>query len=99
MVNEPNMTSPDSQFAVRHRRLYWLALPVLMMATLVLAAILIDASEHSWLVSNAILIDLIISVPLVDWLIIRKTRIPPVTTVPVFVIGLVVAGLILPVSI
>lgn len=44
----------------------------------------------------AITLDLILTVPLVYFLLIRKTKIPKTTVVPIMIIGLVIGNLVLP---
>ena len=51
-----------------------------------------DPSQFSW----AITFDLLITSPIVYFLIIRKSNIPKTTIVPVFILGIVVASSILP---
>jgi hypothetical protein len=45
--------------------------------------------------SNAILIDLLITAPLVYFIVIRKTTVPKITVIRVFIVGLLVATLML----
>jgi len=53
-------------------------------------------AEHPEQLSAGITLDLVFTVPLIYFFIIRKTSIPKLTVVPVFVVGLVLAGAILP---
>ncbi|MGI9542876.1 MAG: hypothetical protein ACR2MX_06420 [Cyclobacteriaceae bacterium] len=52
--------------------------------------------ENSGILSTAITLDLALTTPLLYFLLIRKKPIPKTTIVPIFIAGLVVAGLILP---
>lgn len=48
------------------------------------------------LFSKAITIDFVVTVPLIYYLVARRTRIPTITTVPVFLIGVFTASYLLP---
>ncbi len=85
------VTSPQATTRSRH----WLAVPALMTATIISIAVLVDYSTHQQVISQAITLDLVLTIPLVYWLIIRKTTIPNVTVVPVFIAGLLIAGTVL----
>lgn len=52
--------------------------------------------ENPHQMAMAITFDLLVSTPVIYFLIIRKTTIPKTTVVPVFILGLVVASVILP---
>lgn len=52
--------------------------------------------ENPGQLSSAITFDLLVSVPVIYFLIIRKRNIPNTTVVPVFILGIVVASIILP---
>ncbi|MCP4440149.1 MAG: hypothetical protein GY810_14495 [Aureispira sp.] len=52
--------------------------------------------EHSNILSIGVTIDLLVSIPIVYYLIIRKTSIPKTTVVPIMVIGLIVGTYYLP---
>ncbi|KPM48150.1 hypothetical protein AFM12_12265 [Jiulongibacter sediminis] len=54
------------------------------------------ASLHKTILPEAIVIDLALTIPAIYFLMIRKGTIPKTTVIPVFVIGLVIATLILP---
>ena len=72
--------------------------PLAMIITLVLLVNSGLFSQHPSLLSVGVTIDLVLSVPLVYFLLIRHRNIPNLTTVPVFVVGIVVASLVLPPS-
>lgn len=46
-------------------------------------------------ISNAILIDILVTAPLIYWLVIRKTSVKAITVIRVFVVGILIAGFIL----
>lgn len=48
--------------------------------------------------SNAILLDLLVTIPLVYFLIIRNRAVPRITVLSTFVLGIVVASFIIPVE-
>ena len=48
--------------------------------------------------SLGILLDLLITIPVLYYLIIRKTKIPNFTTIHVFIIGVIIASLIIPIE-
>jgi len=72
--------------------------PLAMVITIVLLVNSGLFSQHSSLLSVGVTIDLVLSVPLVYFLLIRRRNIPNLTTVPVFVVGIVVVSLVLPPS-
>ncbi len=72
--------------------------PLAMVITLVLLVNTALFSQHPSVLSVGITIDLVLSVPLVYFLLVRNRNIPNLTTIPVFVVGIVVASLVLPPS-
>ncbi len=81
--------------SINFRKLIFL-LPV----AIVLGCIYVAGSplflENPHQLAMAITFDLLVSTPVIYFLIIRKTTIPKTTVVPVFILGLVVASVILP---
>ena len=71
-------------------------IPILMFAALGLIATSSLFRENAEALSIGITIDLLVCIPLVYFLLIRKTRIPKTTIIPVLILGLVVGKLILP---
>ena len=71
-------------------------IPILMFAAMGLIATSSLFRENAEALSIGITIDLLICIPLVYFLLIRKTRIPRTTIIPVLIIGLVLGKLILP---
>lgn len=76
---------------------------IAVLLTLALFAVLILISTLSTAVLNdtlafAITVDLLITVPILYYLLIRKTSIPNTTTVPILILGLVIGTFFLPES-
>lgn len=78
-----------------HRTVLLLFIPAAMLATLVILLCYGPIPGNPSL-SMAITADLLLTVPLVYFLFIRKTRIPNTTVVPVLAIGLVLGTMLLP---
>lgn len=72
------------------------SLPILLLLFLVLLSQTSSFQTAPSELSIGILLDLIITIPLVYYLLIRKTKIPRFTIIYPFLIGIVVAGFILP---
>jgi hypothetical protein len=73
-----------------------LTLPFLIIASLILLTKSNFFSENSQLLSNAITVDLLLIVPLIYFLIIRKRDIPKITVLTMFIIGIVLLTYFLP---
>lgn len=75
------------------------SIPALMLLTAVYLGLgLQKFGQDAQLMSRAITIDLILTTPLVYFLLIRKKSIPKFTVVPFFIGGIVIASIILPPS-
>lgn len=76
----------------------WLlfSLPLLMMLSLVALTQTAIFQMQAATLSNAIVLDLLITVPLVYFLIIRKRDVPKITVLSLFVVGIIVASLVIP---
>jgi hypothetical protein len=73
-------------------------IPVTLIITAgVLAKVMTTGLYHSE-ISTALVYDLTIAIPLLYLLLITKRKIPKITVVPIFIIGLVVASLTLPLA-
>jgi len=78
------------------RKTWSFVVPMLMLLAMVLLA------KSAWFQTNpdalsmGIAFDLTLTIPLVYFLIIRKTAIPKITVVPIFVVGIVTASLVIP---
>ena len=70
--------------------------PMAMVAVLVAVPKSPLFSAYPAELSSAITIDLLFTVPLAYFLLIRKKAVPNITIVPVFGVGMIIAGLILP---
>ena len=73
-----------------------LAVPLLMYSTLVLLINSSLFSAHSSSLSSAITLDLLLTIPFVYFLLIRKTSIPKTTVVPLIMLGVITGTIILP---
>ncbi|MFT4606298.1 MAG: hypothetical protein ACI9W4_003048 [Rhodothermales bacterium] len=72
------------------------AIPPVLVLTVVLVALSPQFEENGRALSLAVTLDLLLTVPFVYWLLVRRTKIPSLTTIPVFVLGILLAGIILP---
>ena len=70
--------------------------PLILIAPMIFLASSTAFQQNPDMLSMGITIDLILTGPLLYFLLIRKRDIPKITVVPLFIIGLVVATLILP---
>ena len=75
---------------------WYFIIPTLMLLALVLIAQSSIFAQSPDVLSIGITLDLILAIPLVYWLIIRRTKVPNMTTIPVFILGMLVAGFIIP---
>jgi len=82
----------------RQISLYWLAAPIILIAVVVLVATSDLFSANQQAVSNGIVLDLVVTIPFVYWLIIRRTKIPNLSTIPLFIIGVMIARILVPSS-
>jgi len=72
-----------------------LGMPVLIFISCVMISFSAKFRLHPDLLSNAILADLLVAAPLVYFLAIRKTTVPARTVIRLFILGLLIAGLIM----
>jgi hypothetical protein len=70
--------------------------PLAMIAALVLLASLAFFTTHSNVLSLAITIDLLVTIPFIYFLGIRKTAIPKTTVVPFIILGVIICSFIVP---
>ncbi|MBX2876485.1 MAG: hypothetical protein KTR30_30475 [Saprospiraceae bacterium] len=76
---------------------YWpLGLVLLVILSAIAISFSIGSSTQPGQLANAVAADLAITAPLLYFLLIRKTSIPNLTVVPCFLIGLLIAHLVLP---
>jgi len=73
-----------------------ITIPFIMILSLILIIKSSFFSENPQILSNAITIDLLLIVPLVYFLIIRKRKIPKITVVTMFVLGVILLSVFLP---
>jgi len=72
------------------------SIPVILISFLVFLAQSTTFNSYQQTLSNAIIIDLLLTVPFVYFLLIRKKNIPKTTVVPLFILGIVIASHIIP---
>jgi len=76
---------------------YWpLGLVLLVILTAVAISFSISTSANPGQLANAVTADLAITAPILYFFLIRKTSIPKLTVVPCFIVGLLIAHLVLP---
>lgn len=73
-----------------------LTIPFLLLLSLVLLIQSTYFSESADLLANAVIIDILLIVPLVYFLIIRKRDIPKITVLSIFILGMVILSYTLP---
>lgn len=78
------------------RQLSSFGIPLLLLVSIILIAKSTIYNINSSALSFGITFDLLLTIPLVYFLLIRKTDIPKITIVPFFIVGIVVATMILP---
>ena len=77
-------------------RLIIFGAPLLLIAAMVLLTNSLLFTTHSNKLSLAITIDLLLTIPFIYFLLIRKTSIPKTTIVPFIILGVIVCSVILP---
>lgn len=80
----------------RHSYLIVFGIPLLLISSMILLSQSSWFSLHPKKLSIGITLDLVLTVPFVYFLLIRKKAIPKITIITSFIIGLVVASIILP---
>lgn len=76
---------------------YWsLSLVLFVMLTAIAVSFGIGSSTNPSQLANAVTADLAITAPILYFLLIRKTNIPNLTVVPCFIVGLLIAHMVLP---
>jgi hypothetical protein len=81
---------------LKNRNLLTFGLPLLLILSIVVIAQSPLFQLHPEELSVAIIFDLILFIPAIYFLLIRKREIPKITTIPFFIAGIVIASLILP---
>ena len=79
-----------------YQRAITLGLPLLIIGLMIGLVYSPAFSLQPEALSFGITVDLLVTLPLVYFLLIRKQRIPKLTVVSIFVVGMVIAGIILP---
>ncbi len=76
---------------------YWsLSLVLLVLLTAIAISFGISSSTNPSQLANAVTADLAITAPILYLLLIRRTNIPNITVVPCFIVGLLIAHVVLP---
>ncbi len=78
------------------RQLLLFGIPLLLQASAILFLKSAFFIEYPVILSRAVTIDLVLSIPLIYYLIIRKTTIPKITIVPLFLIGIFIGTFFIP---
>ena len=78
------------------KRVFIFALPLLVIATMVLITQSSFFLSAPYKLSLGITIDLLLTTPLIYFLLIRKSRIPKLTIVPILIIGVIICTYIIP---
>ncbi len=82
--------------SVFKQNIFVFGIPLLLIATIILIAKSSIFSSNTSLLSNAITIDILLAIPFIYFLLIRKKNISKLTVVPLFVIGIIIASYIIP---
>ncbi len=77
-------------------QLFIFGIPLLLEASAILFLKSAFFIEHPVILSRAVTIDLVLSIPLMYYLIIRKTTIPKITIVPLFLMGIFIGTFFIP---
>ncbi len=78
------------------KRLLTFGIPLLSIALIIMISISTTFASYPSKLSIGITLDLLLTIPLFYFLLIRKTSIPKITVVPCLILGLVICSLILP---
>ncbi|MFK8038154.1 MAG: hypothetical protein AB8B74_07690 [Crocinitomicaceae bacterium] len=79
-------------------QLLWYTLPITIIGSMVLISKSTLFEPNASKLAPAIILDLIFTLPLIYFFIIRKKSIPKTTIVPVFIIGIITASIIIPIQ-
>ncbi|MEP1095096.1 MAG: hypothetical protein ABJG78_08300 [Cyclobacteriaceae bacterium] len=71
-------------------------LPLILIIFLVMIAKTFFLQANANELSSAITLDMLLTVPFIYFLLIRKREVPKITVVPVFILGIIICSLILP---
>ena len=80
-----------------NRNLLFLSVPILLFGSAILLIKNVSLTNHPTF-NLAITADLVLTIPLIYFLVIRKTNIPKITVVSMMVVGLVIGTYVLPKS-
>ncbi|AXT19711.1 hypothetical protein D7030_09400 [Flavobacteriaceae bacterium AU392] len=71
-------------------------IPALLLSTLFLTAKFVTIPNHQNTFYNTIVLDFVLTIPIIYFLFIRKLNIPKTTIVPIFIIGVIIASYVIP---
>ena len=83
-------------FIFKHRNLITFGIPLFLILSVIVLANSSIFQLHPKELSIGITFDLILVIPAIYFLLIRKREIPKITTVPFFIAGIVIASFIIP---
>lgn len=81
-----------------HKNLILFTIPLFAIGLLVFLTTTSVFSKNTNSFSNAITIDLLVTIPLLYFFLIRKTKVPKTTIVPFIIIGMIICSFIIPVE-
>lgn len=76
--------------------LFILGTPLLLLIISIFLAVNLASIKEQFIVSNALVLDFVLTIPLVYFLLIRKTTISKFTVIPLFALGLLLASIFIP---
>jgi hypothetical protein len=79
-----------------HRQVAIVGVPLVLLTIVVLMVLLSPFFTRTGILSWAATFDLLVTIPVVYFLLVRRTNIPKITVVPLFMAGIVIASLLLP---
>ncbi|TBW28704.1 hypothetical protein [Gramella sp. KN1008] len=82
--------------AIPSKNIFIIGIPMLLIASMILLAQSPAFNSNSSTLSIGITVDLLLTTPLIYFLLIRKSNIPKTTVVPIVIIGVIVCSVILP---
>tara|TARA_B100000795_G_C22724192_1_gene408730 strand:- start:62 stop:1078 length:1017 start_codon:yes stop_codon:yes gene_type:complete len=80
----------------KHRNLITFGIPLFLILSVIILASSSVFQLHPKALSIGIIFDLVLVIPAIYFLLIRKRKIPKITTIPFFIAGIVIASIIIP---
>jgi hypothetical protein len=81
---------------IRDSKLFLVGIPLILMLSVILFSLTKIFELHSSHLANAAILDLVLTIPLIYFLLIRKSKIDNKTVIRFFILGLVIATFIIP---